>query len=132
MEYTYRFVTGESRTIPVTPEQYRLLQNEDRLEANNEQTHRTRTGRFVSLNLVMEEEGMQFADPASQPLPAAERVQWALAQLNPEQRQLLQAVYWEGTPVGEVARGQGVSQSAVSHRLQLLRRRMKKILSTPS
>ena len=131
MEYTYRFVTGESRTIPVTPEQHRMLQNEDRLEANNEQTHRTRTGRFVSLNLAMEE-GMQFADPASLPLPAAEQVRWALAQLKPEQRQLLRAVYWEGVPVGEFARKQGVSQSAVSHRLQLLRRRMKEILFLPS
>ena len=58
MKYTYRFVNGETRTIEVSEEQYRMLTDEDRLEYNNNQTNMTRTGRFVSLDMVQDEEGM--------------------------------------------------------------------------
>ena len=132
MKYTYRFVNGETRTIEVSEEQYRMLTDEDRLEYNNNQTNMTRTGRFVSLDMVQDEEGMQFANPCS--LPQAEEVEklkTAIECLPHDQRRLLNAIYFEGMKIGDYARTEGVSQPAISQRLKTVQKNLKKLLNAP-
>ena len=132
MKYTYKFVNGDILEIDVSEEMYRALTNEDRLEYNNNQTNMTRAGRFVSLDMAQEEEGMQFADPTSLPPTEADtRVQLAIARLTENQRALIQAIFFDGMQVSEYAKKVGVSQSAISHRICTIQKNLKKILNDP-
>ena len=129
MKYTYRFVTGESVGIEVSPELEALLKNEDRMEYNNEQTN---TRRHFSLDMAQEDERMQFADPDS--LPASgitTRMQAAVAMLTEDQQRLLHAVYKDGVSVNDYAAQEGVTGSAISHRLRTAEKNMKKIMNDP-
>lgn len=129
MKYTYRFVTGESVGIEVAAELEALLKNEDRLEYNNEQAN---TRRHFSLEMAHEDEGMQFIDPASLPaLGGVSRLQAAVALLPEEQRRLIHAVHIDGISVNDFAAQEGVTGSAISHRLRTAEKNLKKILSDP-
>ena len=50
MRYTYKFVNGESISVEVSEEMLAVLQDEDRIESNNEQTNSKSPGRFVRLD----------------------------------------------------------------------------------
>lgn len=129
MKYTYKFVTGESIGIEVSTELEALLKNEDRLEYNNEQAN---TRRHISLDMTQEDEGMQFADPDS--LPASDciaRLQSAVALLSEEQQRLIHAVYKNSVSVNDCAAQEGVTGSAISHRLRTAEKHLKKILNDP-
>ena len=129
MKYTYRFVTGESVGIEVAAELEALLKNEDRLEYNNEQAN---TRRHFSLEMAHEDEGTQFIDPASLPaLGGVSRLQAAVALLPEEQRRLIHAVHIDGISVNDFAAQEGVTGSAISHRLRTAEKNLKKILSDP-
>lgn len=132
MKYTYKYGNGEVQTIEISEEMFSILTNEDRIEYNNNQTNSTRSGRFVSLDMTQDEEGMQFADPRSLPLTEAElRIQCAIEMLEPDQRAMIQAIYYKGMTASEYARQQGVSQPAVSQRLKTAQKKLKKILLEP-
>lgn len=126
MKYTYRFVTGEAIEIEVSAELEALLKHEDRLEYNNNQAN---TRRHISLEMAQADQGMQFADPAS--LPASDgiaRVQAAISLLPDDQQGLLRAVCINGVPVSDYAAQEGVTGSAISHRLRTAEKNLKKIL----
>jgi DNA-directed RNA polymerase specialized sigma24 family protein len=129
MKYTYRFVTGEAVGIEVSPELEALLKNEDRLEYNNEQAN---TRRHISMEMAQADEGMQFVDPDSLPAPGSiTRLQAAVALLPEEQRRLIHAVYIEGFSVNAFAAQEGVTGSAISHRLRTAEKHLKEILRDP-
>ena len=134
MKYTYKFVTGESVGIEVSAELEALLKNEDRLEYNNEQTNRTRAGRFISLNMAENDEGMQFPDPNSdvaeiaiQNIDAAD-LHAAIGCLFPQQRELLQKVYFVGRSYAEIAREENVGESAIRDRMHRILKKLQKSL----
>lgn len=129
MKYTYRFVTGESVGIEVSPELEALLKKEDRLEYNNEQSN---TRRHISLEMAQENEGMQFIDPDSRPaLDSIARLQSAMALLPEEQQRLIHAVYIKGVSVNDYAAQEGVTGSAISHRLRNAEKYLRKIFRDP-
>ena len=129
MKYTYRFVTGDSVEIEVSAELDALLRNEDRLEYNNEQVN---TRRHFSLDMAQEDEGMQFIDHDSLPASGSTaRLQAAVALLPEEQQRLLHAIYINGVSVNDYAAHEGVTGSAISHRLRTAEKHLKKILSDP-
>ncbi len=129
MKYTYHFLNGESQEIEVTEALYLTLTDADRLEYNNDHAN---TRRHISLNMAENDEGMQFADPASLPMSETdERVQMALEHLRPDQRRLIRAIYFEGIPVREYAKREGVSSPAITQRLATAKKNLKKILSDP-
>ena len=51
-----------------------------------------------------------------------------IAELSPEQQELLRKVFWEGMDQIEIARAEGVSESAISQRLTVLKSRIKRKL----
>ena len=61
MRYTYRFANGDVNEIEVTEDQAFALTDLDRLEYNNDHTN---TRRHISLEMAMEDEGMQFGSVA--------------------------------------------------------------------
>jgi RNA polymerase sigma factor (sigma-70 family) len=130
VEYTYRFVTGEEVTIKIEQDELALLRELDRLDYN---THQKETRRHVSLDAagVSDIPDEKSPDPASA-LDVAEDMRalmQALMRLSRERRELLRAVFDADTPIVEIARKEGVSQSAISHRIMLLKKKLKKLLT---
>ena len=52
----------------------------------------------------------------------------AIAQLRPQQRELLRCVFWEGVRQAEIARQEGVLESAISERMRRIYQRLRKFL----
>ena len=52
----------------------------------------------------------------------------AIAQLRPQQRELLRRVFWEGVRQSEIARQEGVLESTISERMRRIYQRLRKIL----
>lgn len=129
MKIKYQFV-NEVMDIEVEERWGHLLIELDRLEYNNNQTE---TRRHASLN-GMDYEGDYFIDPAIDIEGDTERaldvkkLQRALELLLPQQKELLRKVYFEGWSIVNVAREEGVGESAVRDRLKRIIEKMKKVL----
>ena len=52
----------------------------------------------------------------------------AIAQLRPQQRELLRRVFWEGVRQSEIARQEGVLESTISERMRRIYQRLRKFL----
>ena len=52
----------------------------------------------------------------------------AIAQLRPQQRELLRCVFWEGVRQSEIARQEGVLESTISERMRRIYQRLRKFL----
>ena len=52
----------------------------------------------------------------------------AIAKLKPEQQELLKKVFWEGIKQVDIAKSEGVDDSAISWRLARIYKRLKKSL----
>ena len=133
MQYTYKFVNGESISVEVSEEMLAILQDEDRHERNNEQNNSSRSGRFVRLDASGPDgKSIEIADPRTlAPTEGEKRLEIALSRLSDSQRRLVQAIYFEGIGIVEYACQEGVSHAAVSQRLKSIRKKLKKILETP-
>ena len=129
MQYTYKFVNGESISVEVSEEMLAVLQDEDRLESNNEQTNSKRPGRFVRLDAPGPDgKPMELVDKQTlAPTEGEIRLEIALSRLPDSQRRLMQAIYFEGIGIVEYAHREGVSHAAVSQRLKTIRKKLKKL-----
>ena len=52
----------------------------------------------------------------------------AIRQLSPDQQEMVRAIYFENVSVNDYAARTGVTQSAISHRLQTVKKKLKKLL----
>ena len=52
----------------------------------------------------------------------------AIAQLRPQQRELLRRVFWKGVRQAEIARQEGVLESTISERMRRIYQRLRKFL----
>jgi len=129
MKVRYEFVTGEVSEIEVEENLGELLVDLDRQQYNNDHKERRR---HTSLD-GMGYEGEFFVSDAD----TAGEVEWrediarlfaAMDRLSPEQRELLLKVYFKGLSCASIAEAEGVDKSAISHRLERIYRKMKKIL----
>jgi RNA polymerase sigma-70 factor (ECF subfamily) len=89
-----------------------------------------RTKRLVSLD-EESEDGLQFAAPEPEPLPAADSrlesaTSAALAGLSGEDRMVLASYYLDGRTLAEIARMLGVHESTISRRVDKLARSLRK------
>ncbi len=57
-----------------------------------------------------------------------ERLHSAISQLNPKQQELIRVIYFDGISVNDYATSEGVDQSAISHRLRTIYKKIKKFL----
>ena len=129
MKIQYNFVT-ETVEIEVPDDWGNLVIDLDRQEYN---TNHKETRRHYSLDacqfegadFAVEDEALAalFAEPTS-----AERLHTAIVKLKPEQQKLIRAIYFEGISVNDYAKLEGCNQSAISHRLQTARKKLKELL----
>lgn len=128
MKIKYEF-TNETVEIEVDEEWGNVLVDLNRQEYNiNHKETRWHYSldacQFEGADFAVEDEALDalFAE-----LTAAERLHTAIAKLKPEQQKLIRAIYFEGVSVNDYARMEGCTQSAISHRLQTIRNKLKKL-----
>jgi len=129
MKVRYEFVTGEVSEIEVDAGLGELLVDFDRQQYNNDHKE---TRRHVSLD-GMDYEGDLFVSAEDTAGEAERREDMArllsaMEALSPAQRELVLKVYFKGQSVTSIAAEEGVDKSAISHRLERIYRKLRKIL----
>lgn len=132
MKIKYEFLTGEAVEIEVSEAIGKVLIGIDK-EAKNSDRRESR--RHNSMD-ALTELGVQLA-AASEELTDAieaqetrEALRQALGKLLPQQRKLLKKMYFgDGRTIADIAREEGVTISAISHRLDLIHKKLRKLLN---
>ena len=126
-KYIYRFADGTISAVEVDEQTFAVLQEFDKAERNND---RAETRRHISF----EENGLEISDTGTDIESIIEEAELiselkrAIALLTKEQRQLLNAVYYSGRRITDIAEKHGVDKSAISHRLETIYKKLKKIM----
>lgn len=131
MKITYKFVTGEVTEVEVSEEIGAVIVDLDRQEYNNNhketRRHYSLEGKvYEGMDYAVEDSGLEalFAGPTDE-----ERLHVAIRQLSPDQQEMVRAIFFENVSVNDYAARMGVTQSAISHRLQTVKKKLKKFLS---
>ena len=129
MKYQYKTATG-NHEIEVDEQFYDALIALDAKEKNSDRKHSRR--RPVSLE-SMDYEGQLFSDGTDIlgdliQMENYERLHTALAGLTPNQQALIKQIYFQGIAPSEIARRDGVNNSAISMRLALAHKKLEKFL----
>ena len=131
MKITYKFVTGEVAEVEVSEEIGAVIVDLDRQEYNNDhketRRHYSLEGKvYEGMDYAVEDSDLEalFAGPTDE-----ERLHAAIRQLSPDQKEMVRAIYFENMSVNDYAARMGVTQSAISHRLQTVKKKLKKFLS---
>ena len=130
MKITYKFVTGEVAEVEVSEEIGAVIVDLDRQEYNNDhketRRHYSLEGKvYEGMDYAVEDSGLEalFAGPTDE-----ERLHVAIRQLSPDQQEMVRAIFFENVSVNDYAARMGVTQSAISHRLQTVKKKLKKLL----
>ena len=130
MKITYKFVTGEVAEVEVSEEIGAVIVDLDRQEYNNDhketRRHYSLEGKvYEGMDYAVEDFGLEalFAGPTDE-----ERLHAAIRQLSPDQQEMVRAIYFEDVSVNDYAARMGVTQSAISHRLQTVKKKLKNLL----
>ena len=129
MKIQYKFV-NETISNDVPDDWGEILIDLDRQEYNNEhketRRHYSLEGKvYEGKDYAVEDPGLEalFAGPTDE-----ERLRTAIQKLDLDQQAMIRAIYFEGVSVNDYAARMGVTQSAISHRLQTVRKKLKKLL----
>lgn len=129
MKIQYKFAT-ETISIDVPDDWGEILIDLDRQEYNNDhketRRHYSLEGKvYEGMDYAVEGPGLEalFAGPTDE-----ERLRAAIQKLDPGQQAMIRAIYFEGVSVNDYAARMSVTQSAISHRLQTVRKKLKKLL----
>ena len=128
--YRYHFSNGETISIDVSDDWGEILIDLDRQEYNNNhketRRHYSLEGKvYEGMDYAAEDSDLEalFAGPTDE-----ECLRTAIQQLTPDQQEMVQAIYFENVSVNDYAARMGVTQSAISHRLQTVKKKLKKLL----
>lgn len=129
MKIQYKFAT-ETISIDVPDDWGEILIDLHRQEYNNDhketRRHYSLEGKvYEGMDYAVEDPGLEalFAGPTDE-----ERLRAAIQKLDPDQQAMIRAIYFEGVSVNDYAARMGVTQSAISHRLQTVKKKLKKLL----
>ena len=129
MKIQYKFV-NETISIDVPDDWGEILIDLDRQEYNNDhketRRHYSLEGKvYEGMDYAAEDSGLEalFAGPTDE-----ERLRAAIQKLAPDQQAMIRAIYFNGISVNDYAARMGVTQSAISHRLQTVKKKLKKLL----
>ena len=130
MKITYKFVTGEVAEVEVSEEIGAVIVDLARQEYNNDhketRRHYSLEGKvYEGMDYAVEDSDLEalFSGPTDE-----ERLHDAIRQLKPDQQAMIRAIYFQGVSVNDYAARMGVTQSAISHRLQTAKQNLKKFL----
>ena len=125
--YHYHFSNGETISIEIPDGWGEILIDLDRQEYNNDhketRRHYSLEGKvYEGMDYAVEDPGLEalFAGPTDE-----ERLRAAIQKLAPDQQAMIRAIYFEGVSVNDYAARMGVTQSAISHRLQTVKKKLK-------
>ena len=128
--YRYHFSNGETISIDVSDDWGEILIDLARQEYNNDhketRRHYSLEGKvYEGMDYAVEDPGLEalFAGPTDE-----ERLCDAIQKLDPDQQTMIRAIYFDGVSVNDYAARMGVTQSAISHRLQTVKKKLKKLL----
>lgn len=130
MKISYEFVTGEKVELEV-PDTIGKVSIEIDKQIYN--INRKETRRHNSIN-DLEEEGVQFADVSSNVEEVVEdnerhlEINEAINTLLPEQKELIEKVFFQNMKIVDIARASGVTESAIRNRLKKIFKKMRKNL----
>lgn len=133
MKYEYKF-SDISEIIEVDEYWYSLLKSFDRSEHANDKKEKRYSLRFEAFLF----EGKNFEDPNGNlenillDKLKKDTLNKALNCLSLKQQNLIAAIYFDGISVSEYAIKEGVEQSAISHRLQTAKKKLKKFFKKSS
>ena len=129
MKFKYQFDNCEVSEIEVPEEWANILFYLDRQEYNNNQKETRRHTTLDNRNdggiwLAVEDKNIAaiFADESNE-----EKLHMVLKQLKPAQQKLIKYIFFEGVSVNDYAKLEGVDQSAISHRLQTIYKKITKL-----
>jgi RNA polymerase sigma-70 factor (ECF subfamily) len=126
----YEFLTGEVVEVEVADDIGEISVEIDR---NIYNSNRRETRRHNSI-FTMEEKGHQLKDDSCnievdlEEKERTENLKRALEKLLPQQRDLIQKVFYEELSIVEIAKQEGVSEAAIRNRLKKIYKKLKKIL----
>ena len=105
-----------------------------KIEKETYNSNRRETRRHNSIE-NMEEQGIQFQDKNTDIYKTFNRKETnknlynALDKLLPQQKRLIQKVYYHNMSIAQIARDEGVSETAIRNRLNKIYKKLKKFLS---
>lgn len=129
MKIKYTFANGDISEIEVTTELGEMILELDRLEYNN---HQRETRRHASLD-GMDYEGEIFADGADIEADFLKALDSkvlfsAIAELLPQQQELLRKIFFESRSLVSIAHEESVSEAAIRNRLKKIYTQLQKKL----
>ncbi|MDR3587335.1 MAG: sigma-70 family RNA polymerase sigma factor [Desulfosporosinus sp.] len=130
MNIKYEFLTGEIVEVEVSAGIGEVSISIDKEIFN---INRRETRRHNSME-VMEEQGFQLADKSFdiadryEATSTMEAINNALTDLLPQQRDLIQKMYFREMSIAQIARDEGVGESAIRDRLNRIYKKIKKFL----
>lgn len=131
MKYTYVFSNEES-TVEIDEKWVKILNQFDKIEQSND---RSETRRKIPLDgdneysswLQVTDSDLEKIINGENEFTNEERLHIAINKLKSKQKALIKAIYFDGVSVSEYAAKEGVKPSAISHRLQTAKRKLKKL-----
>ena len=128
-DYQERLDAAEDKTTVERRTAQEILDAE--VNAPTFRRNRTETRRHVHLSADAVDRHMaDVMSDASTAFPGEDyaELHHAIEQLRPRQRELLRRVFWEGVRQAEIARQEGVLESAISERMKRIYQRLRKFL----
>lgn len=132
MKYTYKFSDKEN-TIEINKYWSDVLINLDKTEGANQKKESRRhyhleACTYDGIDFVDNNDKIEaiFKEPSKSDL-----LHTAISKLKPKQRELINAIYFEGISVNDYAAKEGVKQNAISMRLARAKNNLKKFLEKP-
>ncbi len=147
MKIRYTSVTGETQEVEVSEEWGEIILDLDRKEHN---INRKETRRHTSMDSYEYIDGQADTNPrlsrdafeyrnrlCSESAEMAadleskytrQHIRNTVDRLKPKQRELINAIYFNGVSVNDFAKREGVDHSAISHRLHTAYKTLKKLL----
>ncbi len=129
MKYQYEFI-GETVEIEVTEEWVTVLEDLDRQEYN---VNHKETRRHCSLEAYNQDNALLPSDVDVLGdvlgIEDRDRLMAAISQLSPDQRDLVEAVFFKGIRIVDYAASRGVTHSAISHQKSNAIKILRKMLS---
>jgi RNA polymerase sigma factor (sigma-70 family) len=129
VKITYRFADGHVEELEVEPEVAETIKELDRQEYNNNQKE---SRRHVTFDASEELAWLAVEDQRLARLLSGvtdeQMLYDAIGELNPKQQELIFSVFFKNISISEIARRSGVSQPAISQRVQTAINKLKKLL----
>ena len=130
MNFKYAFVTGEVIEIEISDD---IAEVVIEIEKNTYNSNQRERRRHYSID-DMQEHGLQFEDRGVDLITIIEKKETndslhvELNKLLPQQKELIQKIFFQGMTVIEVARAGRVSEAAIRNRLNKIYKKLKKNL----